>query len=156
MKKLPIYLIAALAVTTSCNKDFLNRYPETAITPEVFFKTQEDLALYMNGRVSQPGTGAYFSDQSTDNCATTAAVEMKTIMTGTPTAINITGGWDWGRLRNLNYFLENYERAATTQEIKDHYAGLAKYYRAIFYFEKVKRYSDVPWYSKTLDPSDAE
>lgn len=157
MKKLSIYLVAALAVSTSCNKDFLNRYPETAITPEVFFKTQEDLALYMNGMMDQRGMNIYRdADQGTDNMATTAAVEMKNIMTGTPTAVNITGGWDWGRLRNLNYFLENYERAATTQEIKDHYAGLAKYYRAIFYYEKVKRFSDVPWYSKPLDPSDAE
>lgn len=154
MKKLPIYLIAALVLGTSCNKDFLNRYPETAITPEVFFKTQEDLALYMNGMMSQPGIGAYLSDQNTDNSATTGAVEMKTIMTGTPTAVNITSGWDWGRLRNLNYFLEKYDGAATTQEIKDHYAGLAKYYRAMFYYGKVKRYSDVPWYSKALDPSD--
>lgn len=148
-------MIAALVLGTSCNKDFLNRYPETAITPEVFFKTQEDLALYMNGMVSQPGIFRYLDDQSTDNSATTAAVEMKNIMTGTPTAVNITDGWDWGRLRNLNYFLDNYDRAATTQEIKDHYAGLARYYRAVFYYDKVKRYSDVPWYSKPLDPSDA-
>ncbi|WP_346319557.1 RagB/SusD family nutrient uptake outer membrane protein [Chitinophaga sp. YIM B06452] len=155
MKKLPIYLVAALALGTSCNKDFLNRYPETAITPEVFWKTQEDLALYMNGQMDQWGMDIYRdSDQSTDNMSTTGVVEMKTVMTGTPTAVNITGGWDWGRLRNLNYFLENYERADAIREVKDHYAGLAKYYRAIFYYEKVKRFSDVPWYSKTIEPSD--
>src|SRR5690606_25163115 len=86
--------------------------------------------------------------------ATTGAVEIKAMMTGTPSSQTITGGWNWERLRDINYFLENYGKAAVSPETKNHYAGLARYYRAIFYFDKVKRYSNVPWYSTTLDPSD--
>lgn len=76
-------------------------------------------------------------------------------MTGTPSSHTLTGGWDWGRLRNINYFLENYNSASVDQSVKNHYAGLARYYRAQFYFDKVKRYSDVPWYSQTINPSDS-
>ncbi|HKO79485.1 MAG TPA: RagB/SusD family nutrient uptake outer membrane protein, partial [Chitinophagaceae bacterium] len=85
---------------------------------------------------------------------TTGSREIKNMMTGTPNSKTITTGWNWSRLRNINYFLQNYNKAAVSQEVKDHYAGLARYYRAEFYMEKVKRYSDVPWYADVLNPSD--
>ncbi|MGA0555581.1 RagB/SusD family nutrient uptake outer membrane protein [Larkinella sp. VNQ87] len=157
MKKTFYLLFFGLLVgATSCKDDFLDRYPQTSIAPEAFFNTEEDLALYVNGLLSLPGTGSYLNDQNTDNAATTGAVEVKTIMTGTPTAQNITGGWTWERLRNINYFLDNYRKANVTPAVRNHYAGLARYYRAEFYFEKVKRYSDVPWYSGSLNPDDPD
>ena len=156
MKKIPYYILAgALVTTTACKKDFLDRYPQTTISPELFFKSEKDLSLYVNGLQSQAGTGSFLGDQSTDNTATTGAVEIKNIMTGSPSSRTLTDGWNWDRLRNINYFLENYGKAAIQQEVKDHYAGLARYYRAMFYVGMVKRYSDVPWYSGTLNPSDS-
>lgn len=155
MKKTFYILLAGLLIGASaCKDDFLDRYPQTSISPEAFFNTEEDLALYINGLLSLTGPDAYLNDQSTDNAATTAAVEVKTIMTGSPSSQNITGGWTWERLRNINYFLDNYQKAAAAPAVKNHYAGLARYYRAEFYFGKVKRYSDVPWYSRSLNPDD--
>lgn len=152
-----IYIIPVatiLCFSTACKKDFLDRFPQTQITPEVFFNTEEDLALYMNGMLSLPNRNTYLNDQSTDNAATTAAVEIKSMMTGSPSSQTITGGWSWSRLRDINYFLENYQKAAVSDDIKNHYVGLARYYRAIFYSNMVNRYSDVPWYDKTLNPTD--
>lgn len=154
MKKHILYILAVLLMTASCKKDFLDRYPQTTISPELFFKSEKDLSLYVNGLLSQPGTGSYLSDQNSDNTATTGAIEIKTIMTGTPSSRTITGGWDWTRLRNINYFLDNYGKAVVSDEVKNHYAGLVRYYRAMFYMDMVKRYSDAPWYSKTIAPSD--
>ncbi len=139
----------------SCQKDFLNRYPQTSIPPDLFFKSEEDLNLYVTGLLSMSGRGSYLADQDTDDKATTGAMEIKSMMTGTPSSQTITAGWSWGRLRNINYFLDNYHNAGVTQEVKDHYAGLARYYRALFYMDKVKRYSDVPWYSHAMDPGDS-
>lgn len=152
-----IYIIPVatiLCFSTACKKDFLDRFPQTQITPEVFFNTEEDLALYMNGMLSLPNRNTYLNDQSTDNAATTAAVEIKSMMTGSPSSQTITGGWSWSRLRDINYFLENYQKASVSDDIKNHYVGLARYYRAIFYSNMVNRYSDVPWYDKTLNPTD--
>ena len=156
MKKYSSILLLIFLALAACKEDFLDRYPQTSISPEAFFNTEEDLALYINGLISFPDRYSYRDDQNTDNAATTGAVELKTIMTGTPTAQNITGGWSWERLRNINYFLGNYQKAAVSSEVKSHYVGLAKYYRAEFYMAKVKRYSDVPWFSKALNPEDAE
>ena len=159
MKKVK-YLYTLLAgmlmlAAISCKKDFMDRYPQTSVPPDRFFNSEEDLASYINGLLSIPGAGQYASDQGTDDKATTAAVEIKSMMTGTPTSQNITGGWSWGRLRNINYSLENYDKAKVSQEVKNHYAGLARFYRAQFYVDMVSRYSDVPWYSQTLNPADS-
>lgn len=148
-------VVGALTLSlTGCQKDFLDRYPQTEIAPELFFKTEEDLSLYVNGMLDLNDRWTYTGDQSSDNAATTGLAEIKNMMIGTPTSETITDGWKWERLRTINYFLENYHKAAVSDDIKNHYAGLARYYRAIFYYGKVKRYSDVPWYSKTLSPGD--
>lgn len=158
MKKfINIHTVLACMVLlgASCKKDFMDRYPQTSVPPELFFKSEEDLSLYVNGLLTIPGRGMYLEDQDTDDKATTGAMEIKSIMTGNPSSQNITSGWSWGRLRNINYFLDNYSKAQVQDVVKNHYAGLARYYRALFYIDKVKRYSDVPWYSKTLNPSDS-
>ncbi|WP_025764378.1 RagB/SusD family nutrient uptake outer membrane protein [Dyadobacter tibetensis] len=155
MKKYIFFsLLVLITGLTACDEDFLNRYPQTSISPEAFFNTEEDLALYINGLLSMPDRYSYLNDQNTDNAATTGAVEMKTIMTGSTTSENITGGWSWSRLRDINYFLDNYQKAEVSAEVKNHYAGLARYYRALFYMEKVKRFSDVPWYGSALGAND--
>ncbi|MXV15302.1 RagB/SusD family nutrient uptake outer membrane protein [Hufsiella ginkgonis] len=156
MKKYIVLFITAVSMLAACKKGELDRFPQTSTSPNLFFNTEEDLSLYVNGLLSQPDRGTYLNDQSTDNVTTTAAVEVKNIMVGTANAQNITTGWSWTRLRNINYFLENYPKAQVTAAVKNHYAGLARYYRAEFYLDKVKRFSDVPWYSTTLDPTDEE
>ncbi len=161
MKKNFLYIItflALLAVLASCKKNFLDRFPQTAIPPDLFFKTEQDLALYINGLLTLPGReDSYLGDQNTDDKATTGPQEINTMMTTTPSPQTVITGWsyaDWKRLRDINYFLENYDKAAEQQVVKDHYAGLARFYRAIFYMNKVKRFSDVPWYSTTINPTD--
>lgn len=155
MKK-HILLLSLLIGASACNDDFLDKYSQTRISPEVFFNNEQDLSLYINGLLSMPGAGSYLNDQATDNATTTGAVEMKVIMTGSPSSQTITGGWDWSRLRNINYFLDNYQKAQVAADIKAHYAGLARYYRAQFYLDKVARFSDVPWFSKTLSPDNTD
>tara|TARA_R110000868_G_scaffold11200_2_gene54765 strand:- start:72692 stop:74512 length:1821 start_codon:yes stop_codon:yes gene_type:complete len=157
MKKYIFYLlILNIFWITGCNEDFMDRYPQTSIAPEEFFKTEQDLELYVNGLLSLPGMFQYQADQSSDNLATTGAVEVKSIMTGTPNSQNITNGWDWGRLRNINYFLENSRQADASVEAIEHFEGIARYYRAIFYSDMVQRYSDVPWYDQLLSPTDED
>jgi hypothetical protein len=155
MKKYSFLITLGFLIGLSACDD-LSRYPQTEISPELFFKTEEDLSLYINGLLSLPDRNSYLNDQSTDNATTTGAVEMKTIMVGSPSSQTISSGWDWARLRNINYFLNNYQNAVVAADVKNHYAGLARYYRAEFYLAKVKRFSDVPWFSKTLNPGDEE
>ncbi len=154
MKNTYKIIVVFLLALVGCNDDFLDTNPEAAIAKDNFFNSESDLQLYINGLHSLPGYGIFLSDQGTDDMATTGAVEIKNITVGSPSAENISSGWSWGRLRSINFFLENFNKADIEEEAKMHFEGLGKYYRAAFYFDKVKRYSDVPWYSKTLDPED--
>ncbi|MGH2643516.1 MAG: RagB/SusD family nutrient uptake outer membrane protein, partial [Chitinophagaceae bacterium] len=69
-----------------------------------------------------------------------------------------TSGWSWGNLRNINYFLANApqaaEKAGVPLSVIQNYVGIARFFRAWFYFNMVVRYGDVPWYSQPLNPSD--
>ena len=62
--------------------------------------------------------------------------------------------WGWRSLRNINYFIVNCTDPAVSLEVRQHYIALANFFRAYFYFEKVKRYGDVPWIGKPLDVED--
>lgn len=67
-----------------------------------------------------------------------------------------TGGWSWGQLRNINYFLDNNNNPEIPEDVRNHYDGIARFFRAYFYFEKVKRYGDVPWIDTALDIDDPQ
>lgn len=151
-----IMIVFLSGVLFSCSDDFLDKYPQTSISPEEFFKTEQDLKLYIDGLLSLKSKWAYQGEQGTDNLATTGAVEIKTLLSGSPSPETLTGGWNWGRLRDINYFLENVDQADVDENIKNHYIGLARMYRARFYYGMVTRYSDLPWYSSTLNTSDEE
>ncbi len=155
MKKVIFTILAAGALAGSaCKKGFLDRYPQTSVSPQLFFKTESDLSMYIFGLLDHPGAGIYMNEQSTDNCATTGNQTVINMMTSNPNSKNMPDAWRWGQLRNINYFLENYHQAKVPDDVKRHYAGLARYYRAAFYMAKVKTFSDVPWYGRTLNPTD--
>ncbi|MEX6686368.1 RagB/SusD family nutrient uptake outer membrane protein [Danxiaibacter flavus] len=156
MKKY-ITIITTFVLLSSCKKDFLDRYPQTIISPQLYFNTESDLSLYINGLLDHPGSSLFVNgnEQATDDYATTGNVTMKNLMGGNVSSQNTPNNWTWGRLRSINYFLDNYAKANVPENTKNHYAGLARYYRAKFYLDKVKNYSDVPWYSYTINPSDS-
>ncbi|MBC7000790.1 RagB/SusD family nutrient uptake outer membrane protein [Cytophaga sp. FL35] len=149
-------MVTATLLLSSCNDDFLEQLPETEIGAEKFFNTEEDLSIYVNGLYNFPGIGLYSEDEATDNMATTGNREIKTLMTTDANSTTITSGWGWGTLRDINFFLEHVENANVTDEIRNHYIGVARFFRANFYMEKVKRFSNVPWYDTVLGTSDEE
>ncbi len=152
------FLVVAASIFTSCNDEFLDRFPETQIGRENFFNTEEDLFIYVNNLYTFPNGGMYTADgySTTDNCANTGSTELKTIMTTSPSSNTIQGGWNWGRLRTINFFLDNFDKADVADDVKAHYEGVARYFRARYYMGMVKRYSDVPWYDQVIETGDEE
>lgn len=150
--------MAAIALSavclTSCNDDFMQRDPHTEITQKNFFNTEQDLRLYCYGLVNTPAY-SYIGDAGTDDQATTDNVTIKNIMTSAnPTSTTIDAGWDWKRLYDINYFLDNCQKADVSDDVMAHWVGVARYYRAEFYMTMVKKYSDVPWCDHTLATND--
>jgi hypothetical protein len=170
MKKITIlFSTLFLFLFSNCSDEFMERFPETTIGKENFFNSEEDLKMYTYSFYDFPGTSSemyysggvwdmYSADAyiTTDNCANTGNTEVKTMMIGNPSSATIVEGWNWEKLRNINFFLENFGKANISQELLNHYEGLARFFRARFYMNKVKRYSNVPWYDKVIETSDKE
>jgi hypothetical protein len=135
-------------VLASCNKQ-LNLYPQDQLSEPTFFKNANDLALYCNQFYKDlPKQNSFWSDQYSDN--EIALDHGDGLLDGTYVVPVTGGGWDWGAIRNVNYFLQRYQRAAADQATLNKYAAEARFFRAYYYWQKVIRFGDVPWLSKDL------
>lgn len=61
-----------------------------------------------------------------------------------------------GELRNINYFIENCVNENVDTAVRNNYIGLARFFRAYFYYMKVVRFGDVPWIDKTFEVDSEE
>lgn len=153
------YILLAVLFSSllSCNNDFLERYPETSLAPEAFFKTTQDLKLYTNTYYEY--INPEWLDYVSDNCVSYAeSSEYNNLLRGSITPQTVSG-WsrdDWGKLRRLNLFMDHVHNASGDPEEINHYIGITRLERALFYFGQVKKYSDVPWYSSALTDTDED
>jgi hypothetical protein len=148
-------LVILALIIISCEADILDQPPGDAVTAEEFFNTGADLEAYTNDLYAVlPTKSVYIDDSDSDNILGVSAGDRLRGTRIVPTDRG-SGGWSWGYLRRINYLLENYDRvddAGATAK----YSGIARFFRAYFYFEKVKRFGDVPWYSEVINQDDEE
>lgn len=152
MKKIPVIISTLILLLTACQDDFLDREPLAQISPNAFFRSEQDLRLYLNSLYSMVNSAQGVYNEDVDNIVKTS---LSNELTGRRVVPVSGGGWSWDELRKINYFLENYDKVLDNG-VTMKYAGEARFFRAWFYFDKVKRFGDVPWYSKTLGVSDEE
>lgn len=148
MKKI-LTIIALAAGLASCD---LNELPMDAISPDTFFKTENDLLLYTNSFYNALPSGEDIYNEDVDNIVKNSLREE---LQGTRVVPTSGGGWSWGTLRNINYFLANSDQCPDKKAVA-RYNGLARFFRAYFYFNMVKRFGDVPWYSEPIEVNDQQ
>ncbi|MGY5851152.1 RagB/SusD family nutrient uptake outer membrane protein [Salegentibacter sp. F14] len=142
-------------IVTSCEPDILDQQPGDAITADEFFNTGADLEAYTNDLYAVLETeSVYTDDAASDNILGVSAAERLRGVRIVPTDRG-SGGWSWGHLRRINYFLEHYDKV-DDEQAKAKYSGIARFFRAYFYFDKVKRFGDVPWYGEVIEQDDEE
>ena len=144
-------------IATSCNDSFMDRYPIAEVSPENSFKTARDLELYTNGFYENlPAIKTIIEkDLTTDNVLyTNIPVEQRSGDRTIPSDAG-SGGWSWGDLRTVNLFFDHYKQC-TDLVARDKYEGIARFFRAWFYFDKVKRFGDVPWYETVIQTGDKD
>lgn len=150
-----ILAFAAVIVLAACNDDFLDRPPRAEVDADFFFNSAKDLEVAINDFYSiLPRLEVYTDDAASDNIVPLNASDRVRGGRIVPTGRG-SGGWSWGRLRDINFFLENYDKV-DDEAAKAKYGGIARFFRAYFYFEKVKRFGDVPWYGKVLEAGDPD
>lgn len=163
-KKYLLLFFAVLVSLSSCQK-FLDKGPTSSITPNAAFGTATDLQLYVNSfynTILPSGASIYESDNSTGTPTFWGGLADNTVGTapsnyvyGTITSTSASDQWNtWSKLRNVNYFLQNYNNPAIGLTDRQNYSGIAHFFRAYFYYGMVKLFGNVPWFNTALDPSD--
>jgi hypothetical protein len=151
MKKYYIYILLACLALAACKK--LDQKPESSATKDAVFGTENGLKLYTNSFYGLD----FLPKNSTSQDAMSDYLAVKSVpdfIREGGFAANNSSGWTWRDLRNINYFIENCNNPAVPVAIRNNYLGIARYFRAYFYMEKVKRFGDVPWIGKPLNIDD--
>jgi hypothetical protein len=115
-----------------------------------YWKTANDLGNYT--------LQFYPSFMSNSAMVSETAIDSDDLFFSSPSTIlngvraKSTGNWrgEWTSIRNVNIFFENYLKCESTFDSYKHYLGEAHFFRAWFYFNLLKRYGDLPWYSTVL------
>ncbi|MFC3197146.1 RagB/SusD family nutrient uptake outer membrane protein [Parapedobacter deserti] len=152
MKTFRYILIAVATVSFASCK--LDEVPVDTATNRAIFGSASGMELYANSFydiLPTPYDGVFAIDNLSDIVARNGVDNLLA-----PNALSAitSSGWSWGDLRNINYFIENAAQSAVAE--KNHYIGLARFFRALFYFNKVKRFGDVPWIDRTIEVDDDE
>ena len=138
---------------SGCNDSFMDKYSETSITEDGFFKTPGDLEIYTNNMYGY--ISADYWDVASDNVMYVEEAGIYSKMRGELNP-NKAGAWSWGSIRNVNFMLARTNNVVGDVAEINHYIGLARMFRAKLYYDKVLSYSDVPWYSRDLQTTDTE
>ena len=150
MKKYLMIIAAAALAFASC--DMLDKKPLAEMSPESYFKTEQDLQLFSNTFYNNLLPKSPYGHQSDHYVKQVLSDEL---FGGSHRVVPASGaGWSWGDLRKMNTLLEYIGNCEDEDAIVE-YTALTKFFRTFFYFEKVKRFGDVPWVDVQLGSADA-
>ena len=144
-------LLTASMFFVSC-EGLLDRFPQDKLSPETFLANETEMQTYTNSYYTMfLGAGDMYNEFSDVVIGT----DLSQALWGGRTITSGEGAWSWTVLRKLNTFFENAENCKD-EKVRNQYIALTRFFRAYFYFEKVKTFGDVPWYDRTLGSEDPE
>ena len=174
MKKINILLAAIILVSTSCKKGFLDQAPKSSISDAEYWKSANDLKLYANGYYDAPvgapsnynttllpsfsgyNQAGNFGDDADLGSDNMISIPYNPTLNGESVVPASGGGWDWSQLRTINYFMANYQKVNDKFDNVKPYVGETLFFRALFYFNRLKNFGNLPWIDKPLTNLDTQ
>ena len=152
-----ISLIALTALLASCN--FLNQEPFDEFTNEEFWKTEDQARTFMYGFYTSVfsgyGTGTahgpFLMGQTLNDDIASGSSQNNLKPEVIPES---DGSWSFANIRKANYVLENVDRMEATAAAKNHWRGVARFFRACYYSNLTFTFGDVPWYDHVPSSND--
>src|SRR5690606_28955037 len=147
-----IFLLLIAVISTSC-EDFLDRPPLDAISANEYWNSASDLENYVlqyYRALPRHQYGMQLQETNSDNLI---------VLTPNATLNGVraltTGDWvsEWSDIRSLNIFFDNYRKVSGSLATYAQFLGEAHFFKAWFYFELLRKYGDLPWYSHALEPN---
>lgn len=143
-----LYLGGCLFFLVSCD---LNKTPLATLSPDTYFSNEKELELYSNKfypDILPTGQSIY-----SDNADAIIISPLNDAVSGQRMIPATGSGWSWEALRRVNYLLQNSHQTDDVA-VRNQYNALAKFFRAYFYFEKLKRFGEVPWFNTVIESTD--
>lgn len=141
-------MAVASLFAVSCD---LDKLPLANLSPDSFFSTRNELDAFANNFYTNfPGSSVF--EEESDLIIKNSRSDWMRDGRSVPGS---GGGWTWTALRDFNTLIEMSSNC-TDENVRDEYIGVARFFRAWFYFEKVKRFGDVPWYDRQLGSSEKD
>ena len=162
MKKI-IYLFTILMVFIAVSgcKDYLEVEPETEFTNDNFWTSESNLESFSYGLYENfkgYGNGGFFGGDhffSVNNDDVMALDQRLELDFPTTVPATVSGShWGWSNIRKANVLIFQTQKASLDATIQDKYIGVGRFFRALLYWDKVRRYGDVPFYDEPVDPDD--
>lgn len=160
MKKIHLSVMAVLTLTITSCKEFLTESPESIISEEQFYKTQTDAVNAINAiywLLNAPGqtpyntlfnTGMNFAgdDEDPGPGAFNADVRSLAVLSHSTGNLRVYEIWQqhYAAIKRANVALEKIPTIDFDTKLKARLIGEAKFLRALYYFNLVRLYGDVP------------
>ena len=158
MKIKNIYiLLLGMATLSSCYD--LNKEPEGTLSTTNPFTTVGEINGYLDQfyntgiREQAFGSGSEgiaYDDINSDNMST-GSVSAR--LNGDLTLANASALSEYTQIRNVNFFLNHLGNSKEKGTDYEQAVGEGYYFRAWFYYQLFKKYGEITWLSKPLDPN---
>ena len=136
---------------TACD-DVIDLKPLDTFTDESYWTSVDDLRNYANRFYTNLAAPSSTYDQQSDN----RVPANYDIWLYNEYTLDRAGDWNWENIRNLNFFMNRYQRVVASEADINAQVAVIRFFRALDYFGKIKSYGDVPWYEKDLTDGDTE
>ena len=161
MKLTSKILLICLALGFSSCEKFLDRPPLTSENDETAWTSEEKLRLYANKYYPSFFVG-YGSGYSTNGAPLVGYVNHDdyVVLGNQPNftrAVPTSSIWSYSTIRSLNIMVNRIEErmgSVLTNEAKNHWLGIAKFFRAMEYARLVRTYGDVPYIDREVGDTD--
>lgn len=156
MKKTILFILPALLylALAGCTKFVDKGLPDT-FDDNDFWTTEDKIKAYswefynmFTGFGNGSGTGDFYFTSFTDD---QAAPTFANYAVSAPAS---SSEWDFAFIRKANIMLERIDQAPISDEAKNHWKGVARFFRALRYFQLVQAYGNVPWIGRSMDISE--
>lgn len=159
MKKI-VYSVLGLSLllsVTSC-EDFLTVKPIDKVSADTFLTNEQEISLFASGMMNAYRPEA--EDIAAGDNGTDLISKRDPAKFWFPNDIYTPadrGVWSYKEIRRANILLYgiNNAKGKISDEIYNHYAGVARFWRAYHIYSKVVTYGDLPWQEILIDPKDS-
>ncbi|WP_066217758.1 RagB/SusD family nutrient uptake outer membrane protein [Formosa haliotis] len=160
MKNKYRYIVIALVTVLSTSmiscSDFLDEDAKGSLTPDTFFKNEEEATLALNTLNDEVNDSGFNNHLGTDvgvsGRGTLAAAHRIGAYEYDADTNQIVNGWAtaYSAIKNANFFLASIQNSDLSDQIKGRVIAQILFFRAYFYLNLAIQYGDVPYWRDEL------